>query len=363
MPRRRPAFNRWPRYGTGQGQVIRELERTCDRREADAPPNPAARDARRRGPLCHQVRGRRNAVVIEGGQHLVGGSSGNSQDDLGDADLSQVSELPRIRNNAKGNHVECLGVSADGIKRFTEERERGSDSRTADRNPSIAELGNGGEQLRACSSTEQRAHAGLLDGFRPRVAGWQVDELAMECRCRRLGIPERLHAQHVLSCEGPPLCERNAMIFSLRSVPAIADTQGEAATGKVIDGRHGLRQCDRVVLSHESDPGPQANPVGHGTGGCQGREGVEAALVVLEADAGDHRRRNSHAHREVRMLWEVEGVVSALFRGNSQCDRRHRLIREERSHTDVHDCSYSPCNSHGGRRRRDALARGVARTL
>ena len=70
------------------------------------------------------------------------------------------------------------------------------------------------------------------------------------------------------------------MVAGLLDVPAVADPEGEAAAGEVVQRRDLLGEVDRVVLGDQRDARAEAEPLGDRGGLAERDEGVERAAVL-----------------------------------------------------------------------------------
>ena len=122
--------------------------------------------------------------------------------------------------------------------------------------------------------------------------------------------------------------EVDAVVLCLCPVPAEPDAERDAAAGEMVERGDLLGQEDRVVLGGEQDA--RAEPDARGDGGGRGQrdERVEAALVVVEADALDEGGRQVLAHGQVRVLGQPERVEAQLLDRDRQRGRRQVAVGE-----------------------------------
>ena len=83
------------------------------------------------------------------------------------------------------------------------------------------------------------------------------------------------------------------MVADLVAVPARPHPELEAPAREPVERGHLLGQHDRIVLDHETDAGPDLDPLGGGGGVCERDERV-VGVAVLPAAA---RRRAGTASR------------------------------------------------------------------
>ena len=98
----------------------------------------------------------------------------------------------------------------------------------------------------------------------------------------------------------------------------------------MVERGHLLGQHDRVVLGGQQDAGAEPDALGDGGRGGQRDEGVETALVVVEAHAFDQGGRRVLRDGEVRVLGQPERVEAELLDRDGERRRRARRGRSGR---------------------------------
>lgn len=147
--------------------------------------------------------------------------------------------------------------------------------------------------------------------------------------------PQGAHQGHPVPDQfaaGAPL---DAVVGGFLDVPAVADPEGEAAAGEVVQGGDPLREVDRVVLGDQGDAGAEGDALGHGGGLGQGDEGVEGAPVHL-GELAAHGRGGVAADRDVGVLGEVEPGEPALLEGAGEADGGDGVVGQEDGRGDPH---------------------------
>ena len=189
-------------------------------------------------------------------------------------------------------------------------------------------LRHGREHRVAGAAADERAHPRLLHRLGPGPRRPEVDELAVV-----LGLvvgPDGLHGRQVLADHVVAAGPVDAVVLGLGAVPAEPDAERDPSAREMVEGGHLLGQQDRLVLGGEENAGAESDARGDGGGGGERDQWVEAALVVVEADAADERRRRVLLDGKVGVLGDVERVEAELLDRGGEDGRapgRHRSAR------------------------------------
>src|SRR5438105_3145120 len=144
-----------------------------------------------------------------------------------------------------------------------------------------------------------------------------------------LAVPERAHQPDRLVGAAATALELDTHEVELVLVPAHPDSEGQASSGKLLDGRDLLRELHRVVERHEHDRRAEADPLGPARDPAEGDERrVHAAVRVNRLRADDDVLRRPDGV-EAQLLGRLSDAADAVDR------RAFAIVGQD--HAEVHD--------------------------
>ena len=159
-------------------------------------------------------------------------------------------------------------------------------------------------------ATEDHGRPRPLRGLRPRPDAVEVDELAVEA-----GLvvgPDGPHRLHALGHQREAAALVGAVVVHLLEVPAGADAEQEAPGRELVEGRHRLRQHDRVVFDDQRDGGADVER-GGGRGGAHQRDEGVVGVRVLAGQLAARGVRRDAGRGDVGVLGEEQRLEAALL--------------------------------------------------